>query len=63
MKSEDFNIHVTGETQKPFRSGRVPNFNLGDIITFTMIAQKPTNLDYTFNLTKSKGIHLENKHQ
>ncbi|KMY49719.1 hypothetical protein [Peribacillus loiseleuriae] len=39
-KMRVLNIQVNGEVRKFFGSGKVPNFNFGDIIEFTVIAQK-----------------------
>lgn len=53
------NVQVNGEIHKFFGSGKILAFSFGDIINFTVIAQKQKGMEYTFYLAKAEGINQE----
>lgn len=52
-KMSVLNIQVNGEIHKFFGNGNIPNFQFGDIVEFTVIAQKEKDSDYSFYLAKA----------
>ncbi|KAA9014572.1 hypothetical protein [Niallia endozanthoxylica] len=49
-------VQINGEIHKFFGSGKVPQFNFGDMIEFLLIAQKQEGQGYTFYLAKAEEI-------
>ncbi|MCI2253590.1 hypothetical protein L2D08_04355 [Domibacillus sp. PGB-M46] len=56
-KMSILNIQVNGVVHKFFGSGKIPNFNFGDFIEFTLVAQQQKESEYTFYLAKASKFH------
>ncbi|NRD80045.1 hypothetical protein HPT25_22160 [Bacillus sp. BRMEA1] len=55
------NVQVNGEVHKFFGSGKIPEFKFGEIIEFTLIAQKQKGTEYSFYLAKAEAVENVNQ--
>ena len=53
------NIQINGDVHKFFGSGKIKEFKFGDVIDFTLIAQKQKGQDYNFYLAKAELTKVE----
>ncbi|MGG1397626.1 hypothetical protein ABE288_07300 [Bacillus salipaludis] len=60
-KMSILNIQVNGEVHKFFGSGKIPEFKFGDIIEFTVVAQKQKGLEYSFYIAKAEATKTDNQ--